>query len=406
MCKKLLTVLLLFQTIISPLFSQTKSPQQEIETISIGTAYSDKSEVKLSDFASDIEYIPLESGTCILPDASRSKIIYADEDYILFSFGSDLDKAIYKFDKSGKLAGSFVNKGRNANEFIQIFDISAEEEGKLVAILDFMRILVCTSDGQLIANVNTSKILQGYRMPMKIKVLDNNRLLFICINRETHREHAIMVDFKGNLIANTPVSDPIGIIKSSNRSQAANAARMQYLNEQILLYNKGLKLLTEAEDYIYELDESMNTLPVYKLDWKKLRNTPARKAAELNEAKYINNPAMECNSFLSFEIIFPAKTYPNLEINERIVKVVYDKRSKRTFTLKYHKDFGTSGFTNDIDSGMPFNPSFIFNNKMYQVVDAANFIEYAKKSSSAKMKEIAAKLTDDSNSVIVAATLK
>ncbi|MBR7157765.1 MAG: hypothetical protein IKD16_05155, partial [Bacteroidales bacterium] len=79
MCKKLLTVLLLFQTIISPLFSQTKSPQQEIETISIGTAYSDKSEVKLSDFASDIEYIPLESGTCILPDASRSKIIYADK---------------------------------------------------------------------------------------------------------------------------------------------------------------------------------------------------------------------------------------------------------------------------------------------------------------------------------------
>ena len=55
---------------------------------------------------------------------------------------------------------------------------------------------------------------------------------------------------------------------------------------------------------------------------------------------------------------------------------------------------------------MPFNPSFIFNNRMYQVVDAANFIEYAKKSSSAKMKEIAAKLTDDSNSVIVAATLK
>lgn len=404
--KKLILIFLFLYLICTPLlFSQTRSPKQEIETISIGTAYSDKPDVKLSDFAADIEYIPLENGTCILPDASRSKMIYADKNHIHISFGSDMDKAIYKFDNSGKLAGSYVNKGRNANEFIQIFDISAEESGKMVAILDFMRILVCTIDGQLIANVNTSKMLQGYRLPLKIKLLDNNRLLFICINRETHREHAIMFDFKGNLIADTPVSEPIGITKNSNE-RAANVARVQYMNEQILLYNKSLKLLTEAEDYIYKLDESMKNSPVYKLDWKKLRNTSARKAVELNQAKYINNPAMECSRFLSFEIIFPAKTYPNMDINERIVRVIYDKASKNTFTLKYHKDYNASGFTNDLDGGMPFNPSFIFNNRMYQIVDATKFIEYAKRGSSAKMKEIAAQLTEESNSVIVAATLK
>ncbi|MBR5855871.1 MAG: 6-bladed beta-propeller [Bacteroidales bacterium] len=395
----------LFQIVFTPIFSQVKSSQQEIETISIGAAYKDKADVKLSDFATDIEYIPLGNNTFPLPDASRCKIIYADKDYIHFSFGSNSDKAIYKFEKNGQLAGSVVNKGRNANEFIQIIDISADEKGKMVAILDFMRVLVCTIDGQLIANVNTSNILQGYRMPLKIKIMDN-RLLFICINRETHREHAIMVDFKGNLIANTPVSEPIGIVKSSSNSQAANAARMQYLNEQILLYQNSLKLLTEAEDYIYSLDESMNTTPEYKLDWNKLRNIPARKAAELNQAKYINNPAMECGRFLSFEIIFPAKTYPNMENNERIVRVIYDKADKKTSTLKYHKSFGTSGFTNDIDGGMPVNPTYIFNNRMYQIVDAADFIEYAKKGSSQKMKEIAAQLTEESNSVIVAATLK
>lgn len=43
---------------------------------------------------------------------------------------------------------------------------------------------------------------------------------------------------------------------------------------------------------------------------------------------------------------------------------------------------------------------------MYQIIDATDFIDYAEKSSSAKMKAVAAELTEESNPVIVVATLK
>ena len=65
------------------------------------------------------------------------------------------------------------------------------------------------------------------------------------------------------------------------------------------------------------------------------------------------------------------------------------------------------GFINDIDgTGDYFSPTQMFGNKMYQVVSADLFIEAAAKSNSQKMKQVAATLTEESNPVIVVATLK
>jgi hypothetical protein len=67
---------------------------------------------------------------------------------------------------------------------------------------------------------------------------------------------------------------------------------------------------------------------------------------------------------------------------------------------------GNDGFLNDLDGGMPFLPSYIKDGKMYQLVDASVFIEMAGICSSARMKEVAAKLTEESNPVVVVVTMK
>ena len=69
-------------------------------------------------------------------------------------------------------------------------------------------------------------------------------------------------------------------------------------------------------------------------------------------------------------------------------------------------DTNLAGFTNDLDGGMPFYPIYIKDGKMYQMLDAIDFIEYAEVSNSAKMKEVAATLTEESNPVLVVVTLK
>ena len=55
---------------------------------------------------------------------------------------------------------------------------------------------------------------------------------------------------------------------------------------------------------------------------------------------------------------------------------------------------------------MPFYPTYIKDGKMYQMLDAIDFIEFAEISSSAKMKEVSASLTEESNPVLVIVTLK
>ena len=64
------------------------------------------------------------------------------------------------------------------------------------------------------------------------------------------------------------------------------------------------------------------------------------------------------------------------------------------------------GMTNDIDGGIPFWPEIIDGGKMFQVVKAVDFIRLSKIYNSQKMKTVAAKLTPDSNPVVVTVSLK
>ena len=80
-------------------------------------------------------------------------------------------------------------------------------------------------------------------------------------------------------------------------------------------------------------------------------------------------------------------------------KYLFDKETSNTYRLE-------KGLNDNIENGEPFWPDHIIGNKMYCIVSADLFIEEAEKSNSQKMKDVAATLTDESNPVIVVATLK
>ena len=114
----------------------------------------------------------------------------------------------------------------------------------------------------------------------------------------------------------------------------------------------------------------------------------------------------EAEDFIALKVLYNKATFPNMDKNYLRSNVIYDKLTKETVTLKYNADYNIAGFTNDLDGGMPFYPTYVKDGKMYQLLDAIDFIEYAEISSSAKMKEVAATLTDESNPVMVVVTLK
>ena len=125
---------------------------------------------------------------------------------------------------------------------------------------------------------------------------------------------------------------------------------------------------------------------------------------------------IESDSFMLFQLDGRLRAMPKVFSKgwridgwhkDRVVcYLVLDKASNKMCALPYNYEFMAFGFTNDIDGGAPFVPLRVVGNKMYQTVDAMIFMEYAQKSNSPKMKEIAATLTEESNPVLVVATLK
>jgi len=106
-------------------------------------------------------------------------------------------------------------------------------------------------------------------------------------------------------------------------------------------------------------------------------------------------------------VLFTYSVFRDIIDKEYIqAKFVYDRKRCTTRALEYNEEYGYAGFTNDIDGGILFYPKYMNEGKMYQLVDAIDFIEYAQKGNSQKMKQVAATLTEESNPVMVVATLK
>ena len=102
-----------------------------------------------------------------------------------------------------------------------------------------------------------------------------------------------------------------------------------------------------------------------------------------------------------------AKFFPNLDKNaQRKYPLLYDKKQNKAMAIATDQEYAMAGMTNDIDSGAPFWPTYVSGNRMFKLVEAEEFIELAAKSSSDKMKSVAAGLNIESNPVLVVVTLK
>ena len=94
------------------------------------------------------------------------------------------------------------------------------------------------------------------------------------------------------------------------------------------------------------------------------------------------------------------------EAPKAVVTFLYDKKEERLISLAQDEVSAVSGFVNDMDGGINFTPDFFTGGKMYQIVEADLFMEYAQASDSPRMKRIAERISEDSNPVMIEATFK
>ena len=372
-----------------------------IPEIEIGKAFESKSNVGLSEYASAIDYIPLETTPESMLEGAENLLIRSFEDGIyLYSSKSALQMTktlpLY-FKSNGDFVSSIGSFGNSNNEFTNIQTIMIDQSVSQLIVVDYNRFVYHTLDGDFIrvAEVKSNSLtFNGYCSG------DNNCIYLrnpSLLDESQGADLLVKVDSMGRAMnrASLPraVLDqpgtPMGTIKVTKGASLFSSSGNLYLymRNDSLYRVSPLDLSLDAEFF---------------LDFGKYA-TNQRVGATLWSR---DNLLFITEEFVALTALFTYGSFPDIDRRYTRSNFIYDRKNGTTKALKYNDTYGFAGFTNDLDGGMPFYPTYMNDGKMYRLVDAVDFIEFAQMGNSARMKEVASKLTDDSNPVLVVVTLK
>ncbi|MBR5856567.1 MAG: 6-bladed beta-propeller [Bacteroidales bacterium] len=378
-----------------------KSDNKDLLSINIAESYEDKSVVLLSTYATAVDYIPLETGReSVLPTADLLSVQCLDNSFLVYS-------AIYPkrvpllFGYDGAFKRKVGSVGRAVNEVVNVRKAFINEDTEEIIVADDDKLLFYDSAG----NFKRTMDLFHNTLPFRPFCLGANCYVYLkkpnilSSSHHNDKEYLIFVDSIGRELRRRVLD--IKEVKTHNVNKVDGGDRSKVAAK---LFDAGGEVVMYGlNDTIYSLNDADScTGAKYKIEYGKY-STGAYKGASL---WYFDGGFIETDNFITLITLFPRSEFANIGSEYRLSNSVYDKQSKRTYTLKYDEYYEMAGFKNDIDGGMPFFPSYCKNEKMYQFVDAGKFIEMAEFSTSEKMKMVASKLTIESNPVLVVVTLR
>ena len=375
-----------------------------LPVIEIGKSFDGKkAPVKLSQYASDIDYIALETlPESVLPDIFFTSVHCVDDCFLVYGRGNNLTPLLFDAD------GSFIRKvgtyGRALNEIVRIDAVFPNYGTNEIVIADIDKFLLYDSQGNYKRSIDVFHNTLG----VKAYCLGANAYVYkkrpLVDMRSIPQEHFVFIDSLGNSTAKYEIKRK----KFKVRNQSYNSIMR---GEDLYSTSNGVVKVSYNNDTVCRLEGIVGKWsfkPLYELDFGEYDNG-GYVGAQLFLAQ--SGGFTEAGRFISMIVLFPFTGFPDSEFpqignNYRYSRFIFDKKSEKTYCLPFYEDCGYAGFENDIDGGIPFFPLHHKDGKAYQLVDASVFIEMAQKCSSEKMKQVAATLTEESNPVLIEVTLK
>lgn len=383
--------------------SETDSASK-VKTLDIAGAITGHQVAKLSDFCSNLEYIKLETtASSLLNGRERVSIIGNDIFFWDYIVGNSY---CYVFGPDGSFKGKVGEQGNGPNEYLRIEGIAADPGKNEIYIKSGNKVMVY--DYNTYALKETFPI--GRNIPGMTYFLQDftyfaNNFILSGTHYFTDNPTAFFMDRSDKILfidslshleyGADPAAEPV-IGKAKNNYFAYH-------------YNDTLTVGNRLSDTLYGYGPNLGKTPRYVIETGKYKLKKDK--SNYNECLCLSgNNIFENKSLALFLTIFQhndrAKYIPVGNGAARLIVTGYNKSTGKTFMLDYFPELNFCAFENDIDGGAPFKVTGTGYDKMYQIIDAITFMDLAEKSKSQKMKEVAATLTEESNPVIVTATLK
>ncbi|MDP3397571.1 MAG: 6-bladed beta-propeller [Bacteroidales bacterium] len=387
--------------------------------IDVESAVGKGSVVNLSEIASDIKYVRLETnaesviGNVWNVKLSKGKIYVSDNKYTISIFSED-----------GKFIKKFSRVGRGPEEYVDISTFQVNDTDGGIEIMDRSgRIIRYDSDGNFIEVID--KVYQKARSQSFVKISD-----FIVSGwYQTSRLEGQM-EFKYGVTAYVDslniLSEKITTSLSSMKMQQVNGGMAVYMRidpPYLIKHKDEVKFMMAECDTIFGIDSKGQISDKYVLGYGKY-HSPKDMDYDThtnNESNFVSlsTAFSETDRFLllifNLRAMAPEpieRTSKGLDGKENITKntnvyAIFDKK-KGNLTFLNQPEKGTMGFKEDIKGGFPFWPRFTGNNgELINFRNAIDIIIEAEKNPENKFAvELASKLTENDNPVIIIVTPK
>lgn len=367
-----------------------------VKTVYVEPLIGSEQVVKLSEVASKVLYIPLEtSQESLVGDVRHAHI----ENNVIYlpDMGA---KKLSRFSPEGKYLGSVGRNGRAYGEFATLtgfsFDYDYEKGAELLFDLD--KLIEYHKDGS-VSVVQLDRFEEKTFEVNFIKKLGNK---YICaISRfGTDVCDLVYLDSTGKLI---------GEIPDDYKSSEYKEQKVQNVKQGEMIFSA---VRSRAFAFPYRFGSrlmvtypSNDTIMAYKPD-----DTIPKLAYVIDYGQYAGMKDEFGDDFIKLISTFTRESKNHLFLTFNFGKYRTSKSSEMLTRVLFDKSTGEAKsllgrLENNIDGGPSFWPLHVSRDgQMIAIIQAIDFIEAAKECNSAEMKRIAATLTDESNPVIMLVT--
>ena len=375
--------------------------KHEVQRIDFAKAVKEAQAVRMSKYFSSIEYIPLETKE----ESLLGNVLLFTGGNGHYHFAS-LNEETWSFNHKGEFKGKIGTRGRSLNEYTSIRNLITDEISGNTSILTPEKVLVYDKKMDLIDNISLQEI-KNIGMPYIHDFMPiQNGYVFLTSKQDSLTgnltEYCLLLNGDGTVKSVTNVGE---LYRTSMLMMGLEGTNI--INSKFFKGMDGTVHLVKGNlETIYSINGGEKFV-AYNIDLGKYGDL--RHNSNPNE-KLLFAGARGCDNFFLISFIFPGSHFSAICGGDNVKSVgflLYDNKESKFYVMKSIPQIGMVAFENDLDGGLPFFPEwFTSDGKCGWLVDAIDFMEYAKIYNNTKMKEIAATLTEESNPVMVVATLK
>lgn len=347
----------------------------------------------LSEIATDIEYIPLETTPNSIMGRILRVVVRGN-----FIYASTVDKILFCFDKTGKFMFSLNKPGRGPEEYEYIPDFDVNNNNTIVALAGNKEIILYR---QAAAGFTFMKRIKLESLPQTLnftKVADH-MLLQYANTAGTNPLSKELIDISGKSVKKWP--NYMSYQLSEKIIVASRWENTSYTNQDDLI------LKEVGNDTIFRLTGDEKLSPYIIFDTEGKRVTPAARA----DVRYYMDHMYE---YFILQKLFGSERYLyyTASFNKSGIAGIYDQVKKIRYRVP-EKEF----FTDDLSGGVNFEPQYCADGRFYSWVDAIKFKNYASEEPflNAKvripekyntLKVLAGKVMEDDNPILIVAIVK